>query len=252
MSAPSEIDLPGVKEVLWQQMYADLRSFIPHFPDNEIMCPACFRHMKFEELSLEHIIPRQAVDCDPIEVREAITRNQRSGLTLLCTKPLVWKGRRIKGNGCNSWKGRYFDGFVRKLLHAHPHTVKLASRHQISIFAIGYLALFAKYGYRISLSSDGLLMRTQFFNPNSFVGDIPMRYKMILAGLPLTELDDHNRTYWSDPFKITIERGAAWLVIRSMSFCLPLSSDPTRPIARALRYAPPKYKFQPNLETAFE
>jgi hypothetical protein len=40
----AEINLPNVKELLWQQMDADLRSFIPHFPNNEIMCPACLRH----------------------------------------------------------------------------------------------------------------------------------------------------------------------------------------------------------------
>jgi hypothetical protein len=49
----SKIDIPGVKELLWNTMYNDLRSFIPHFPDAEIMCPACLRHMKFEELSLD-------------------------------------------------------------------------------------------------------------------------------------------------------------------------------------------------------
>jgi hypothetical protein len=113
----AEINLPNVKELLWQQMHADLRSFIPHFPDDEIMCPACLRHMKFEELSLEHIIPQQAVNCDPIEVRRAITRNQRSGLTLLCERPLICKGKAVPGNGCNGWKGKYFDDHVRQTLN---------------------------------------------------------------------------------------------------------------------------------------
>ena len=76
----AEINLPNVKELLWQQMDAGLRSFIPHFPNNEIMRPTCLRHVKFGELSLEHIIPQQAVALDPIAVREAITRNQRTAL----------------------------------------------------------------------------------------------------------------------------------------------------------------------------
>jgi hypothetical protein len=88
-----KIDLPGVKELLWSKMYNDIRLFIPHFPNGQIMCPACLRHVKFEELSLEHIIPQQAVNCDPVDVRKAIPRNQRSGLTLLCERPLIYKNR---------------------------------------------------------------------------------------------------------------------------------------------------------------
>ena len=88
----SDIDLPSVKQTLWHQVHEDLRSFVPGFSHEFLLCPACFRPMRFDELSIEHIIPQQAVDHDPKDVREAITRNQRSGLTLLCRKPLVIKG----------------------------------------------------------------------------------------------------------------------------------------------------------------
>ena len=207
-------------------MHADLKSFIPHFPTDELMCPACFRHMKFHELSLEHIIPQQAVERDPIEVRNAIARNRRSGLTLLCKKQLIFKGKKFPGNGCNGWKGKYFDGFVREALSLDLGDVKLNSRHQISMFALGYLALFSKYGYRVALSSSGLLMRRQFFAPNSFLSAVPLKYQIILGGPLLTQLDEDNKTYWDDPFKIDVERDSACLVIRSLCF---FSSSIRRP-----------------------
>lgn len=251
MSFASDIDLPGVKQTLWHQAHADLRSFVPEFSHEFLLCPACFRSMKVDELSIEHIIPQQAVDCDPKDVREAITRNQRSGLTLLCKKPLVIKGRVIKGHGCNGWKGRFFDGPVRELIHSDG-SIKPTSRHQIAMFSIGYLALFKTYGYRIAFSSSGLLMRNQFFAPNRFLKNIPLRHQIILFGQPLTELNDENKSYWDEPFKFTIDNEIAYLAVRSVSFGLPLSSDPTKPIARILPYAPSRHVLRPDLKTVFE
>ena len=118
-------------------MHADLRSFIPYFDENEIMCPACLRHVKFDEVSLEHIIPKQAVALDPVEVRAAIARNQRSGLTLLCKKPLIFNKKLVPGNGCNGWKGTYFDRSVRELLNSEISAINFNSWQQISMFAVG-------------------------------------------------------------------------------------------------------------------
>ena len=210
-----------------------------------------FPSMRFDELSIEHIIPRQAVDRDPKDVREAITRNQRSNYALLCNKPLIIKGKAIKGHGCNSWKGQFFDGPVRELIHSDG-TIKPTSRHQIAMFSIGYLALFKTYEYRISLSASGVLMRNQFFAPNVFLKGVPIRHQIILFGQPLTELNDENKPYWDEPFKFTIDQGIAFLAVRSVSFGLPLSSDPTKLIARLLPYAPLKYKLRPDLTTVFE
>jgi hypothetical protein len=249
----SKIYIPGAKELLWNKMHNDLRSFIPHFPDGEIMCPACLRHVKFEDLSIEHIIAQQAVNCDPIEVRKAIARNQRSGLTLLCEKRLVnSKGKVVSGNGCNGWKGKYFDGRVRQILNSELISVGFNSRHHLSILSVGYLALFSKYGYRVALSASGLLMRKQYFSPFSILKAIPYNCQVVLGGQPLTEFTEENDVYWSDPFKITIENGYANMVLRSMAFSLPLSEDPTVPLARMLQYVPPKYRWRPNLETAFQ
>jgi hypothetical protein len=252
MDFVADIDLPSVKQTLWHQAHADLRSFMPGFSHEFLLYPTCFRQMRFDDLSIEHIIPRQAVDRDPKDVREAITRNQRSGLTLLCNKPLLIKGKVIKGHGCNSWKGQFFDGPVRELIHSNCPTLKPTSRHQVALFSIGYLALFKTYGYRISFSSSGLLMRNQFFVPNVFLKEVPLRHQIVLFGEPLTELNDDNKTYWDEPFKFTIENDVAFLAVRSVGFDLPLSGDPTKPLARTLLYAPPKYKLRPDLKTVFD
>jgi hypothetical protein len=168
-----DIDLPGAKEKLWHQMQADLRSLVPSFTDSEfLLCPACFRPMKFEDFELEHIIPKQALADDSKAVREAIIENQRSGLTLLCKKLLRLKEKPLNSNGCNGWKGQHFDRFVRELLHIDFHKIKPTARRHVSMFAVGYLALFHKYGYRVSLSRSGQLMRTQFFHPNVVLPDL--------------------------------------------------------------------------------
>jgi hypothetical protein len=250
----ADIDWPGAKETLWHKLHADLRSLVPWFTDHHdlLLCPACLRQMKFEELSVDHIIPKQALADDPKAVREAITRNQRSGLTLLCEKPLILKGKQIKGKGCNGWKGRLFDPAVRQIVHGHPSRTRLTSRHQLSMFAVGYLALFHEYGYRVALSPSGRLLRRQFFHPDAFLDEVPHQYQMMLLTESVTELNDQNKSYWDEPFKITINDRSALIGIRSMAFPLPLYDDPTTPIARVLRYVPQRFKFAVDLKTMFD
>jgi hypothetical protein len=72
MNSVADVDLPNVKQTLWHQAHADLSLFIPGFSHEFLLCPTCFRQMRFDELSIEHIIPRQAVDRDPKDVREAM------------------------------------------------------------------------------------------------------------------------------------------------------------------------------------
>lgn len=247
------IDLPALNEKLWHRMRSDLKSLVPWFADNELLlCPACCRPLPFDEFSLEHIIPKQALGSDPLDVREAIPRNERSGMTLLCRRPLVIKGKKTPGHGCNSWKGKFYDAFLRDLLRPNLQTGRLNSRHQIALFSAGYLALFRQFGYQIALLPSGLLMRNQFFHPNSFLRDVPVTCQMVLAGEGLANYDEANRAYWSEPFKITVDGASAVITLRNMAFKLPLSRDPTLPLARALPYAPSKYAFRPDLRTAFE
>lgn len=94
-------------------------------------------------------------------------------------------------------------------------------------------------------------MRKQFFQPNSFVKEIPIGYHMVLTGETMNEYSEDCRIYWSEPFKVSIERDGAYVMMRNFSIPLPLSRDPTVPLARALPYAPARYKFRPDLTTVF-
>ncbi|NMN57581.1 hypothetical protein FHT36_001478 [Xanthobacter sp. SG618] len=249
----SEIDIPSIKQRLWHRMRGDLTSLVPYFSDNDLLlCPTCFRRLGFEDFSVEHIIPKQALACDPPEARLAIPQNERSGLTLLCRRPLIIKNRKIPGNGCNSWKGKYYDPSIREFIQSDLNETIISTRHQISLFSVGYLALFREFGYQISLLTSGLLMRSQYFNPNSFVKNIPVTSQIILAGEKISNYSENERNYWSDPFKITVNENSAQIVMRNACFSMPLSRDPRKPLARSLLYVPPKYTFRPDLRTAFD
>jgi hypothetical protein len=96
----SLIDLPAQKEILWHKLRCDLITLVPYFRDKDVLlCPACCRPVRFDDLSVEHILPKQAVALDPMAARQAISQNERSGLTLLCRKPLTIKGKRIVPQG---------------------------------------------------------------------------------------------------------------------------------------------------------
>lgn len=249
----SDIDVPGLKDMLWHKMRDDLKSLVPWFADNDLLlCPTCCRPIGYQDFSVEHIIPQQAVANDPAGARAAIPRNERSGMTLLCRKPLVYKDKRVPGNGCNGWKGKYYDRFLKDIIRPGFLNRQFNSRHHIALFSAGYLGLFREYGYQIALLPSGLLMRNQFFRPNSFSREMPLRHQMILAGAAPDTYNEEAREYWSEPFKISIEREAAYVVMRSFSIQLPLSRDPTVPLARVLPYAPSRYTFRPDLTTAFD
>ncbi|WP_438346829.1 hypothetical protein [Methylorubrum populi] len=244
----AEIDLPSVKELLWHKMRGDLTTLVPWFASNDLLlCPTCGRALKYDEFSVEHIIPQQAVADDPAAVRVAISKNMRSGLTLLCKRTLVFSNKSIPGHGCNSWKGKYYDKYIREALQPDVLSRRFHSRHHMAVMAAGYLGLFREYGYQIALLPSGLLMRSQFFRPNSFVPEMPMEFQMLLTGGPPESYTEDDREYWSEPFKVGVEAGAAYVVMRHFSLRLPLSRDPTVPLARALPYAPPRYRLRLNL-----
>lgn len=248
------IDLPALKETLWHQMREDLGNLAPWFRDSELLlCPLCCRALRYDEFSLEHIIPQQALADDPPDVRRAVSKNERSGMTLLCRRPLIYKGKPVPGHGCNGWKGRYYDSFLREFMRPGASKSEgLSVRHQIAVFSVGFLALFRQFGYRTALSKGGLLARSQFFNPNRFLPEMPLSCQMMLTGDSLKAYDISRRTYWSDPFKITVESGFALVVFRSTALRVPLSEDPTVPLARVLAYAPQKHTFRPDFATFFD
>ncbi len=247
------VDKPDLKQILWHQMRGDLKSLVPWFADRELLlCPTCFRPLPFEDFSLEHIIPKQALKRDPLDVRQAISENERSGITLLCRRPLVIKGKRVRGHGCNSWKGKFYDPFVSELIHSSINKNNINSRHQIALFSIGYLGLFREFGYKVAISTDGLRMRNQFFHPNAFLRGIPSNCGMMLMGDALLNYSEDARKYWSVPFKIHFDGIKTYVVLRNICFILPLSRDPAQPVIRTLPYAPSRYVFRPDLTTVFD
>ncbi|HYA80413.1 MAG TPA: hypothetical protein VED87_05745, partial [Methylocystis sp.] len=177
------IDLAGIKEILWHKMRGDLAFYVPYFKTNELLlCPACLRPLDFDNFSLEHIIPQQALADDPVEVRAAIPTSQRSGITLLCRKRLLVNGKWLHNNGCNSWKGKYYDGILRDMFRTDFKLNRYTERYTIGLFSAGYLALFMKYGYQIALSEAGRIMRQQFFLPNRLLKELPLGSQMVLKG----------------------------------------------------------------------
>ncbi len=248
------VDNPALKDILWHNMRKDLENYIPQISGTKLlMCPACCRFLPFEQFNVEHIIPQQSLADDPGDVRAAISKNLRSSITLLCNKQIYVKGKIVYANGCNSWKGRFFDKFLREIFNGRvlDHRVKVSSRHQIALFSASYLALFNTYGYQITLTESGVMMRRQFFNPNKFDKNIPIKCQMMMMGAPPTKYDGNQTKYWAPPFKFSIESNFCTVVVRNASIYLPLSRDPELPIVHQLPFAPPKYMLRPNFTTAF-
>jgi hypothetical protein len=166
----------SIKEELWHKMRQDLAGYAPEVSDsNQLMCCACGRFLPPEHYSLEHIIPRQALADDPQPVKDKVTANERSGNLLLCTKPLRIKEKTVYENGCNSWKGRFFDRPLRELLNgraiAFPRT-RFTMQYSIAMTCVAYLAMVFEFGYQVALTPSGLLMRRQFFVPHKFLRDM--------------------------------------------------------------------------------
>jgi hypothetical protein len=107
-----------------------------------------------------------------------------------------------------------------------------------------------EYGYQVALTTAGSLMRRQFFLPVRFQRDMPSSSQMLLAGPPPDYTDDR-LDFWARPFKFEVDRGMCSIVLRSIVFYVPISRDPTTPIARHLRIVPSRYRLRPNFDVAF-
>jgi hypothetical protein len=101
----SDVWQPDLKLKLWTNLRADLMQYVPAFAETDtLLCPMCCRELKYEQFSIEHIIPQQAAKLDPIGARTAVTKNERTGVTLLCSEKLIVNGKQYP-KGCNGWKG---------------------------------------------------------------------------------------------------------------------------------------------------
>lgn len=165
-------------------MRADLSSYAPDvIASQKLMCCAFGRFLPQEDFSLEHILPQQVLVEDLPEVRSLTTRNARSRLTLLCSKPIKLK-EWIYDGGCNGWKGRFYDGPLRQALNRAIVAPRLRAtmQHSVAVFCTAYLAMVHHFGYQIALTQAGLRARRQFFSPRSFLAGVPPQCQMLMLG----------------------------------------------------------------------
>jgi len=175
-------------------MRRDLAHYVPEVTANRLlMCCTCGRFLPQECFDLEHIIPQQALKADPASVRSnpATPANVRAGNLLLCKKPLLYKGSKVYNNGCNSWKGKFYDTPISELFSGRALQAQLGHKvtdvHIIGGLVLGYLAMVAEYGYIITLMKSGLLMREQFFQRHNFHRLLGTRHQLLLGGTMPTE-----------------------------------------------------------------
>lgn len=239
---PGDVDLPRSEEIIWHKMKSDLDSMIPELRGTDtLLCPVCLRRLQRKDFNIEHVIPRQAVREDPPEIRATVPTNARSTLLLLCNKRLRVTSTIVVKNGCNGWKGKYYDNFIRAMLFKERDRLKISTRHQISMFVAGYLGMFRTYGYRVALSSSGLSMRRQFFSPNEFLEEIPLLCQMVLHADPIRDLNI-DPSYWTDPIQISINGKTASISIRNNAINVPISFDPRVQFSRSTLVLPPRFE----------
>jgi hypothetical protein len=241
-------------EKLWHAMRRDLVTFAPEIAGSPVlMCCTCGRVLPHEWFDLEHLIPQQSLRRDPAKVRaNPQTRaNVRSGNLLLCKKPLKIKSTTVYANGCNSWKGRFYDKPISQLISGVAFERGACTQvHIIAALSLAYLTMVSEFGYVVSLLPSGLLMREQFFNPRSFHRRLPYWSQMILGG-SMPDLQPEAKV-WKNPFSFTISDGRCTVAARNFAVHVPLSRDPRLPMARHVRFVPDKYKLRPNFRMLFE
>jgi hypothetical protein len=250
----SDLMMAGNEEKLWHKLRGDLARYAPEMTANHLlMCCACGRLLPREAFNLEHLIPQQALKRDPDVVRaNTVTpKNVRAGNLLLCQKRLILKGKVASPNGCNGWKGRYYDKSISELVSgsALEPPGRITDRHIIAALSLGYLAMVAEFGYVIALMQSGLLMREQFFMVNKFHRSLALRHHFILGGPVPTSVDAR---MWTSPFSFSFHNMACTVGARNFAVMLPVSRDPRQPLARHLRFAPSKFKLRPDFRTVFD
>jgi len=247
-----ELLIASNKEKLWHKMRRDLLGFVPEIAGNRLlMCCACGRFLPYDCFDVEHLIPRQALRHDPANVRvnPATPANIRSGNLLLCRMRLRIKGNTIYGNGCNSWKGRFYDHHIAEMTRAFDRTTP-TDTHIIAALSLAYLAMVAEFGYVVALMRSGLLMREQFFRPYSFTVTYRLGAKFFLV----VECRTWGiiRCGTSRSGSVSIDPELATVVARNFVVMVPISHDPRQPIVKHLKIVPSKYKLRPNFGTVFD
>jgi hypothetical protein len=242
----------STKEMLWHTLRQSLAAIYPETNDNDLlMCCGCGRFLSFDAFSIEHILPKQFVSDDPEQVRQDADMpvSTRSGLTLLCKQRLLVK-ERVIGNGCNGWKGRFYDGCLKAALRGRLETAPFSEQHLVALQCAAYLALVREFGYAAAATSAGAMLRRQFFNPRSFVRDMPFTSQMALAAPP-PAYDAGLRDHWAKPFTIAFDQSPKSCVVtfRSAAMRVPISRDPRLPVATKLKIVPPRFLLRPDFSS---
>lgn len=250
----SDLMMASIRDRLWHKMRQDLASHIPEIAGNRLlMCCACGRFLPQECFDLEHLIPQQALRRDPDAVRTnpVTPANVRAGNLLLCKKPLMHKGNTVYGNGCNSWKGRFYDKPISEHVLGKAWQPQRSTQvHIIAALGLGYLAMVAEFGYVVALMRSGLLMREQFFSPYKFHPALPVRSQILFGGsTPVTSPDAR---MWVKPFSFGFRDMGCTVGVRNFAITVPVSRDPREALARHLRIVPAKYKLRPDFRTSFD
>lgn len=250
----SDVYKASICDALWHKMRDDLAKFAPQIIDDQLlMCCACGRFLPRDCFDLEHLVPQQALRKDPPTVtgNPLTTVNIRAGNLLLCKKPLRIKDKVIYQNGCNSWKGRFYDRALSDLVAGKGmKTDRNTETHIIAALSLAYLAMVAEFGYIVALMPSGRLMREQFFNHSRFHPALPVNCQMLLGGqMPVHSPEAR---LWSNPFSFTFSRPGICVVgIRNIAVFVPISRDPSLPFSQHLRIVPSKYKLRPDFSTVF-
>jgi hypothetical protein len=248
----SSLLLPSIPDFLWHRMRDDLAQFVPAIRSNGLlMCCVCGRFLPREDFDVDHLLPQQLLKLDPNAVRIATAKNIRSKNILLCKSPLKYRnGRKLYENGCNSWKGRYYDGPIRELATGKAmEPGRPTQRHTIAALCLAYLALVAEFGYLVALERSGLMMRQQFFNQDRFHPGLDAQYRILLSGKMPT---DANSPLWSNPFGFAFEQGSCVVTVRNFAVRLPVTRDPRQSVVKHLKIVPHKFKLQPDFTVGFE
>jgi hypothetical protein len=239
----------SIREKLWHRQRESLQQFLPpDFVGDVLMCPTCGRFLKQSEFSLDHLIPQQAIKKDPAAVRQRLSKNVRAGNILLCSKALKIGGKTVYENGCNSWKGRFYDSRLADLFCKEVGDYPGTEAHLRAALCLGYLAMVAEFGYAVALMPSGVVLRNQFFKPSKFVKDLPLTSQMMLTGSPP---EDEASLLWGTPFSFHIAQDHCIATARQFSITLPLSRDPREIRNSKLKHLPSRYTLRPIFSTVF-
>lgn len=170
MAPPSK---PSLANEVFSVLLADLRSLPGYEARTSILCPMCLSDITLDELrvgGIEHIIPRNAVRDDPVDMRDIATQNQRCGITALCRTRRIHPGGADIAHGCNGWKGSKYDFAFRGLLDSEAHHAdELSNRNAVGILLMAYLGAFQCLGYSYILQDTLGVIRSQFMEPDRVV-----------------------------------------------------------------------------------